>query len=178
MSEGPSGPDIAVIVDCELWRAALTDVEETCRRVAAAALGAGGTRWQGGDVQRMEFSVVLADDATVRRLNRDFRKQDKPTNVLSFAALDDTDDVPPHGPLILGDVIIAYETTMTEAAHEKKTPVHHLSHLVVHGVLHLLGYDHQEDDAAEAMERLETAVLGALGIPDPYAPTDGDDAPP
>lgn len=179
MNDGPLGPDIAVVVECSTWTAALPDVERTCRRVAAAALGAGAAGdWSDAEVERMELSIVLADDATVRELNRSYRRQDKATNVLSFAALDgDETPLPPDGPIMLGDVILAYQVTAEEAARDGKTLVQHLSHLVVHGVLHLLGYDHQDEDAAEDMERLETAVLGALGLPDPYA-QQGDDARP
>lgn len=177
--EGPLGPEFAVTVTCDTWHAAVADVEETCRRVAAAALGAGAADWPAEDLARCEISLVLSDDAEVQRLNRDYRDQDKPTNVLTFAALDDEDaPQPDDGPLMLGDVILAYQTTASEAAHENKTLVQHLSHLVVHGVLHLLGYDHQDDAEAEEMERLEAAVLGALGIPDPYAQQQGDDARP
>jgi probable rRNA maturation factor len=175
----PTGPEIAVSVARETWRAALPDVEETCRRVAAAALGAGAADWPAGDLARCEVSLVLSDDAEVQQLNRDWRGQDKPTNVLSFAALDDEDaPQPPDGPLVLGDVILAFETTASEAAHDHKTLVQHLSHLVVHGVLHLLGYDHEDDEDAEEMEALETAILGALGIPDPYAQQQGEHARP
>jgi probable rRNA maturation factor len=177
MSDGPTGPEIGVVVDCDTWLAALPDVENTCRRVAAAALGAAAAGWPDAEVERMELAVVLADDARVRMLNRDYRGQDKPTNVLSFAALDDDDaPIPPDGPIALGDVILAYETTVAEAAQEGKTLVQHLSHLVVHGVLHLLGHDHQDEGEAEEMEGLEVAVLAALGIPDPYAQQQGDDA--
>lgn len=177
--ERPAGPEIAVTVSCESWQVVVADVEETCRRVAAAALGAGAADWPAEDLARCEISLVLSDDAEVQRLNRDYRDQDKPTNVLTFAALDDEDAPQPEdGPLVLGDVIIAYQTTVSEATNENKTLVQHLSHLVVHGVLHLLGYDHQDDAEAEEMEGLETAVLGALGIPDPYAQQPGDDARP
>lgn len=177
MSDGPSGPEIGIVVECDTWLAALPDVEATCRRVAAAALGAATAGWPDEEVARMELAVVLADDARVQTLNRDYRGQDKPTNVLSFAALDDEEaPSPPDGPIALGDVILAYETAAAEAAREGKTLVQHLSHLVVHGVLHLLGHDHEDDGEAEEMEGLEVAVLAALGIPDPYAQQHGDDA--
>ena len=177
MSDGPTGPEIGVVVERDTWLAALPDVESTCRRVAAAALGAATTAWPDNEVARMELAVVLTDDAHVRVLNRDYRGQDKPTNVLSFAALDDEEaPLPPDGPIVLGDVVVAYETTMAEAAHETKTLVQHLSHLVVHGVLHLLGHDHEYEEEAEEMEALEVSVLAALGIPDPYAQQHGDDA--
>ncbi|MBI5163013.1 MAG: rRNA maturation RNase YbeY [Magnetospirillum sp.] len=160
-----SEPEIAVDLTCPAWAEALPEVEDLCRRVAAAALGAGAC-----DDGPLELSLVLADDATVRDLNRTWRGQDKATNVLSFAALDDDAAPLPEGaPLLLGDVIIAFETCAREAADEGKSLDDHLSHLVVHGVLHLIGFDHRDDAAAEEMEGLETAILGALGIGDPYA---------
>ncbi|MCB9946901.1 MAG: rRNA maturation RNase YbeY [Rhodospirillaceae bacterium] len=117
----------------------------------------------------VEVSLVLADDAMVRRLNHDYRGLDKPTNVLSFA-LEDGESQPtaPGAPVLLGDVVVAYERVMEEAGHADRVPLAHLSHLVVHGVLHLLGYDHESDADAEAMERLETEILAGFGIADPY----------
>lgn len=164
-------PDIAVALDCPAWAEALPDVEDRCRRIAAAALGAGDL----GDGP-VELSLVLADDATVRRLNAEWRGQDKPTNVLSFAALDDEDTPLPEGaPLLLGDVVLAYQTCAVEAVEQGKSLSDHLSHLVVHGVLHLLGFDHEDsDEEAEEMEVMETSILAALGLPDPYAPKEGD----
>ncbi len=116
-----------------------------------------------------QASVVLADDATVRRLNATYRAKDKPTNVLSFPF-----EPPPALPqreadLYLGDIILAAETLMREAAELGIPPAHHLQHLVVHGLLHLLGFDHIEDGEAEEMEAVETQVLAGLGIADPYA---------
>lgn len=113
-----------------------------------------------------EVSVVLSDDARVRALNRDWRDKDKPTNVLSFPGSDDLDSP------LLGDVIVARETVEREAIDEGKPFEHHFAHLIVHGVLHLLGFDHLSDAEAAEMEALETEILAALGIPDPYAGTD------
>ena len=98
----------------------------------------------------------------MRELNRDFRKKDAPTNVLSFPA-------PPNPERHLGDIALAFGVCAREAAEQRKPLAHHLQHLTVHGVLHLLGYDHIGDDEAEAMEGLERAVLAGLGVPDPYA---------
>jgi probable rRNA maturation factor len=123
---------------------------------------------------RLEVSLVLADDAMVQTLNLQYRGQDKPTNVLSFAALDDADP-PDEGPVLLGDVVLAYETTLAEAAAEGKPTAHHLSHLLVHGVLHLLGFDHLDEAEAEEMEGVERSILGGLGIPDPYASGEHDE---
>ncbi|HTH18269.1 MAG TPA: rRNA maturation RNase YbeY [Magnetospirillum sp.] len=162
---------IAVSVDEPAWVQAVADAEEVVERLALAALA--GADCDLGD-DPLEISVVLADDATVHGLNRDWRGKDKPTNVLSFAALDD-DEAPrvPGAPLLLGDVILAFETCRAEADELGKPLRDHLSHLVVHGVLHLLGYDHEEDEAeAEEMEALETAILAGQGIADPYAQPD------
>jgi probable rRNA maturation factor len=158
-------PVILVDQPCPLWAALIPDVEDLCRRVAQVTLGAGNRRQAPGAV---ELSVILSDDAALNALNRDYRGVDAPTNVLSFAALDHTAPLPAGGPILLGDVFIACETAGREAALEAKPLPHHLSHLVVHGVLHLLGYDHQKHDEAERMEQLERSILAALGIADPY----------
>lgn len=120
-----------------------------------------------------ELSLVLTDDARIRLLNRDWRGIDKPTNVLSFPAADDDDEDP--GPL-LGDVVVAYETTAREAADEGKRFDDHVAHLLVHGLLHLFGFDHEDDEEAEEMEALESEILAGLGIADPWA-EDRDAAP-
>lgn len=118
-----------------------------------------------------EFVVAFADDARVRELNRDFRGKDSATNVLSFPA---PEGLPGPGPRLLGDVVLARETVAAEAAAEGKPIENHIRHLVVHGFLHLLGYDHETDAEAEQMERLETEVLAVLGVPDPYGSTEAD----
>jgi probable rRNA maturation factor len=118
---------------------------------------------------------MLTDDAGIRTLNNNWRGIDKPTNVLSFPALPPTGpEGPDDPPRMLGDIAIAYETTRREADDEQKPFEHHLSHLAVHGYLHLLGYDHENDADAETMESLETEILAQLGIPDPYADRDLD----
>jgi probable rRNA maturation factor len=111
-----------------------------------------------------EVAVMLTDDETIRALNRDWRKIDKPTNVLSFPAPRTPDIGVPH----LGDIVVAYETLARESADEGKLVSDHLAHLTVHGFLHLMGYDHQTDSDANAMERLESTILARLGVPDPY----------
>jgi probable rRNA maturation factor len=110
-----------------------------------------------------EVTVVLTDDAEMQTLNRQWRGKDSPTNVLSFPAGDS-----PEEPKPLGDVVIAYETALKEASDGKISFAAHVSHLVVHGVLHLLGHDHMEDGEAERMEALERRGLASLGIADPY----------
>lgn len=113
-----------------------------------------------------ELSLVLTDDAAIRLLNRDHRNLDKPTNVLSFPQDDPEADA--YGPL-LGDIVVAHETVAREAAEEGISFRDHFLHMIVHGFLHLVGYDHMNDDEAEEMEGLETAILHRLGIANPYA---------
>ncbi|MBL8643275.1 MAG: rRNA maturation RNase YbeY [Rhodospirillaceae bacterium] len=117
----------------------------------------------------VEISLVLTSDARIRTLNRAYRGKDKPTNVLSFPAMDG--GVLPPGMLVLGDVVLALETARKEAKSEKKSFRDHTAHLVTHGVLHLLGYDHEQDRDARNMERMERLILADLGVADPYAGT-------
>ena len=114
-----------------------------------------------------EVSVYLTDDAEIQALNVRYRQQDKPTNVLSFPA--DTVGLQPlDSPLFLGDIVLARETLLQEAGETGKNPKDHLTHLVVHGLLHLMGYDHEHDTEAAHMEDLEVRILRTLDIPDPY----------
>jgi probable rRNA maturation factor len=113
--------------------------------------------------------VAFSSNADVRALNAQYRGQDKPTNVLSFPAPPPPPGHRPEGePLFLGDVVLAAETVAAEARDQGIPIAHHIQHLVVHGVLHLLGYDHEDDSEAETMEALETRLLADLGVPDPY----------
>lgn len=148
----PAAPTIDVQTQSPLWDAepAAADTVRAAIEAAAALVPAQG-----------EVCVLLTDDAAVRQLNRVWRKVDKPTNVLSFPAAK-------AGGRLLGDIAIAHETLEREAARESKPMLHHLAHLAVHGFLHLLGYDHQNDSQAEAMEGLERAALARLHIADPY----------
>ena len=141
------------------WRRALPDVAARVEGAARAALAAAA-----GHDGEAELSVVLADDAAVRALNQRWRGRDAPTNVLSFAS--------GERPL-LGDVVLAYETVAREAAEQGKHLADHLAHLVAHGVLHLLGFDHEAADEAETMEALERRILAGLGVADPYRVWDG-----
>jgi probable rRNA maturation factor len=156
---------IDVAEDSVAWQS-LADAAAICRGAALAALGAAVPAL--GD---SELSVVLGDDALLHELNRRWRDKDSPTNVLSFPAQDFTVTLPvtPAGEALpLGDVVLAYETIAREAAEQGKTLADHLAHLVVHGVLHLVGYDHEAADDAERMEALERVVLTGIGIADPY----------
>lgn len=154
-----------VTVEAEAWQSAVTDPVGIATRAVSAALHTAAVSLPGPP----EVSVLLADDGRVRELNRDWRGKDSPTNVLSFPAWEPGTQLPPEGPLPLGDVAVALETVLREAAAEGKTPEAHLAHLVVHGTLHLLGHDHEVEDEAERMEALEVRALEALGIADPYA---------
>lgn len=154
-------PITEVIIAADRWEDQ-PDAEAIIQRAIGAA-----AQISDADVGDAEIAVMLTDDAGIRTLNNNWRGIDKPTNVLSFPALQPTgpDDVP----RMLGDIAIAYETTRREADDEQKPFDHHLSHLAVHGFLHLIGYDHENDDDAETMETLETEILAQLGIPDPHA---------
>lgn len=159
------GDGIVVIVDvvCPDWRAAEISLDEVVSAAARAALA--GAAFDG----MAELGVRLTDDAEIRALNKDWRDRDAATNVLAFA-LTESSDIPvaEGGPAMLGDVVVAYETSAAEAADQKKSLANHLSHLVVHGTLHLLGFDHEHEAEAEAMEALEREVLAGIGVPDPY----------
>jgi probable rRNA maturation factor len=162
--------DILISVTDERWREA-EGVLPAVRTAALAALA--GVGLADAAAVRAEVSIDLSDDAAIQALNRDYRRKDMPTNVLSFPGFDDPaeleDGLGPDGPpLLLGDVILAYQTVAREAAEQGKPLLDHVRHLVVHGVLHLMGHDHEEDAEAEEMEALERRVLLGLGVPDPY----------
>jgi probable rRNA maturation factor len=146
-----TGPVVEVSIASPLWNT--IDGETVVRRAVAAAAPP--------ETDDGELSVVLTDDAAIKSLNAQWRNKDEPTNVLSFPA-------PANTGGILGDIVIAYETTAREASQEQKPLADHLSHLTVHGFLHLLGYDHESDADADVMERLERDILARLGVPDPY----------
>ena len=143
---------IEIEIEDAAWTAALPDVDAVVLRAATAALGA-----VEGDVV-----LLLTDDAGVQDLNARFRDKDRPTNVLSFPA---AESAFPH----LGDVVLGFVYCAAEAETQGKTLSDHLSHLVVHGVLHLLGRDHEDEAEAEEMEAEEREILAALGVADPYA---------
>ncbi len=156
-------PQIAVIVKAGAWER-LPRASTLAKRAAEAALAAAAPR-QGP----AELSIVLADNRAMRRLNRDWRGKDKPTNVLSFPA--DGGPRPAAAPRLLGDVIIALGVTAAEASEQGKSLAAHFTHLVVHGVLHLIGHDHEREADAVRMEALEVRILRGLGIADPYRVT-------
>jgi probable rRNA maturation factor len=154
-------PAVEIVVESARW-SGRRGVQPLLRRAiagASAALPAKAARSTSG----AELAIVLTNDSAIRKLNRTWRGKNEPTNVLAFPA---DQHGGPHR--LLGDVVIAYETLAREARAERRPFDHHLAHLAVHGFLHLCGYDHETDRQAEAMERLETAILARLEIPDPY----------
>ena len=140
---------IDIEVEDDAWCADLPDVADVVARAAEQAAPPG------------DVVILLTDDETVRDLNGRFRGKDRPTNVLSFPA---PENAQPH----LGDIVLAHGVCAAEARAQGKPFADHLSHLVIHGILHLMGHDHEADDEAEAMEAKERTLLAALGIPDPY----------
>jgi probable rRNA maturation factor len=148
--------EIAVTVHEGDWTDCAADVEMAAR----LALN--------GEAGLVAVDITLTDDAEQQSLNRTWRGKDAPTNVLAFPG---DGPVAPGAPRILGDVVLALSTIRREAAEQQKPFADHLRHLVVHGVLHLLGHDHDEPAAAAAMERREIAILAELGVPDPYRDT-------
>lgn len=163
MNPTPSMYEIDVIIEDAEWHPLCANAAFLATAAATAALADALTPAD----QSCELSIVLASDARLRALNRDYRGIDKPTNVLSFPA--EPEAAGDQGPRLLGDVIVARETVQREALAGGLSPGDHLSHLVVHGVLHLLGYDHEYDAEAVKMEALETVILARLGIANPYA---------
>jgi probable rRNA maturation factor len=180
MNSGPhrrtrAAPVVEIMIRSPLWTN-----KRSIRTVLRRAIGeaASATQSEG------ELAIVLADDEAVRTLNRDWRRRDQATNVLSFPAVQEWGvgrrNRPPAAKAKkrpppfrrashrLGDIIIAYETVAREASAEQKPFGHHVAHLAVHGFLHLVGYDHQADAQAAAMEALEIAVLARIGVPNPY----------
>ncbi len=149
--EGEEDHPITVVVDDERWRVVMPDVVAKVRAVVQQVLHAEEVEGQ--------IAIVLANDVMIQSLNHDFRGKDMPTNVLSFPAKDDE---------MLGDVILSLDTLEREAAEQKKLLWHHATHLLVHGVLHVLGYDHEVEAEAEEMEAREVALLAGFVISNPY----------
>ncbi|HEX3520517.1 MAG TPA: rRNA maturation RNase YbeY [Stellaceae bacterium] len=162
---------IDVTLACVGWTRLCPAAESLARSAADLALARGttdlGLAWQG----TVELGITLADATDQRRLNRDYRGQDAPTNVLAFPGWEAGTRLPPGAPVLLGDVVLDLETVAQEAAEQEKPLADHLVHLTVHGVLHLLGYDHLTHAQAATMESLERSILAELGVPDPYRVT-------
>lgn len=162
-----AGIEIAVRILDPAWRQVWPSPAKRIRRAARIALDA-ASRPPRGDGLAAELTIVLADDGTVRRLNREYRGIDKPTNVLSFEGSGGA-YARADLPAILGDVVLARQTVTAEAAAQGKNVADHTVHLVVHGVLHLLGHDHRVASDASLMESIEIRALARLGVDNPYA---------
>lgn len=152
--------NIDISVDSGQWSAV-----ENPETLVAAAVEAVLAELPGPDPGNVELSVALVSDDAIRTLNRDYRGRDKATNVLSFPC---GEPAGPGLPRLLGDVVLAFETVSRESEMQGKPVEHRVSHLVVHGFLHLLGYDHESSGEAEAMEAIEIRALARLDIADPY----------
>ena len=162
--------DIAIDADGE-WDSS-SGWDELARAAATAAIAESAFPQLASSERTVELSIRLASDAEVLVLNSQWRGKDKPTNVLSFpmAEPDELEDGAPDGPeLMLGDIVLARGVCAAEAEEKAISIEHHASHLLVHGTLHLLGYDHHDDEAAADMEAREVRALARLGISDPYA---------
>ncbi|MEZ5813389.1 MAG: rRNA maturation RNase YbeY [Alphaproteobacteria bacterium] len=149
-----NNPDIDITVQHREWTHALSDAQNIVLSTVAVTLEKAGVNGE-----NQELSLVLADNDFVQKLNKEWRGKDKPTNVLSF---------PQDEPSMLGDIILAYETVAEEAEAQGKRFEDHMIHLIAHGLLHLLGHDHEEDHEAEIMESLEIEILAAMNIKNPY----------
>ena len=151
---------IAIDVEDPGWDA-IPGLEDLARGAVAAAYAATGI-----EADAFDTSILFTNDAAIAVLNAQWRGKDQATNVLSFPAAEQP--LPGGEAQPLGDIVLASGVVAREAAEQGKTLPHHAAHLIVHGVLHLLGYDHQDDAAASGMERLEADILKGLGISDPY----------
>lgn len=187
MSEDPdsTGLQVAVRIEDPRWLAAIPGAEALCRRAAASTAASRVPVRQAparrgpiprAPIPQADVTLVLGDDALLRRLNRDFRGKDRPTNVLAFPLDAIGEPLAPGLPRLLGDVVLARETLLREADEQGKAAADHLQHLVVHGLLHLLGFDHEAEPEAQAMEAAEIAILAGLGVADPYRPAGTHDA--
>jgi len=162
--------DIQVTITSRFWTRKLRTATACAKRAATAAVknAISDVTLPSSSRDTIEIGILLATDHALRQLNRDYRGIDKPTNVLSFPAFSPDDVQISDAPILLGDVAVAYGVSNKEARASGISMAAHLSHLVAHGALHLLGYDHQSDHDALKMEELEIKILADLGITNPY----------
>jgi probable rRNA maturation factor len=157
-------PAIEIIVDAPAWEA-IADLEGLAARAVKASGGASGAKLASGS----EIAITFCDDAAIRTLNAQWRQRDAATNVLSFPTPGRLEEK-----LLLGDIVIAYETVEREAAEQGKQFEDHTAHMIIHGFLHLIGYDHETPEEADVMEALERRIAAALGLSDPYEQEPGE----
>jgi len=163
------------IVEDDRWLSQMKSLEEHVLKIATLAYVA-AERPKLFKQKTVEANIIMTDDKTVQHLNHEYRNKNKTTNVLSFPQIDMTapeglltyEKLPAELPLQLGDIFIAYETVLDEAQKQHKKFKSHFSHLIIHGILHLLGYDHLEEEEATVMENLERSLMNELGYDDPY----------
>jgi probable rRNA maturation factor len=159
---------IEVTSTCIGWSEVCSTAERLARDAAQLAAVRGMAACGFVSPAPVELGIILASAVEQQRLNRDYRERDVSTNVLAFPAWEPRTRLPRGAPLLLGDVVLAFETVAREAGEQDKPIADHICHLVVHGVLHLLGFDHLTESEAVRMEALETSILAELGVPDPY----------
>ena len=164
MTDDKPRQQMDISIDCTV-EAGAWPPEEELQQTAEGAVAAAARRT--GETGAATLTILFTDDAEMQALNARFRGKDKPTNVLSFPGAGGV--MPPGIPRHLGDIALGYETVAGEAETEQKPFGHHLTHLIVHGFLHLLDYDHENPEEAEEMEQLEREILEGLAIGDPYA---------
>jgi probable rRNA maturation factor len=167
MTEKSNSYEIDVTISEPEWTASFLDVEKLSRGAMNLALKMAMLP-EKVKYRDIEASIVLANDDLIQVLNREYRKKDSPTNVLTFASLDSKDPIPVSEPYPIGDVILSYQTIDREAREQGKFFKDHFLHMVVHGTLHLLGYDHETEDEANIMESLEIRILEKMNIQNPY----------
>lgn len=161
-------PEIEIAAPCADWREHCPDAEAIAVLAARRTLAAGMAARPFAPGGRIVIDLRLTDDAEQQKLNRIYRGKDAPTNVLSFPLAEPGAAAPQGAPVLLGDVVLAFETARREAAEQNKALADHLRHLVVHGVLHLLGFDHASEPEAAEMEAREIEILAGLGVQHPY----------
>jgi len=154
---------VDITVESPAWETIQTDWESLIRTSAQKTFEKLGFQNNG-----VELSIVLADDPFIQDLNKQYRDKDSPTNVLSFPQFEPEELETLEGTIPLGDMIFAFETIAREAGEQEKSFTDHTTHLIVHSILHLLGYDHEEEEAAEEMENLEVSILCEMGVKNPY----------
>lgn len=173
MEVNSEGYLINVFIDDESWLAEVPEAEEFCSDICEKTIMAS---YVGELFPNFEISISLAGDEMIQDLNKRFRRKNKPTNVLSFpnAGINSKNyaNFPREENILLGDIVVSYGVSSKEAAEQNKKLKDHLAHLVVHGTLHVIGYDHLEEDEAEEMEKIEKEILAKLGISDPYVIND------
>ena len=163
-----------LIFDDEAWKQKLADVDTLANAVFEVALrflSENDLGFEGWDNRPVSINLSLSNNEEVQKLNREFRAKDKPTNVLSFANIDDEgfeDEFLSADMIELGDIIMAFETLQNEADIKKISLEDHFAHLLVHGILHLFGYDHQKDEETDEMEDIEINILEKMDIANPY----------